>query len=136
MVLFKAPPWTWSGSLGDENQIRRLRERIDLLEEEVRQLRAIISPDASFEYEALKIRPVGRKMLAKLVNACPNVVSYETMAMQSYGREPMLKNTVTAHVMRLRRKLKVIGVEVKSSWGFGYYITKDDKARIEAAVAS
>lgn len=37
-------------------------------------------------------------------------------------------------ICKMRRKLKELGVEIKSSWGVGYYLTPEDKKKIESLI--
>lgn len=115
--------------------VRGLRERIEELEEEIRQLRADIVPTDDTFAGVLTRQQVA--LLKSIRNR--NVASYQyidqVLAGQGYsgrgdGEETeQLRSKVS--IYNLRQRLKPYGIEIKTWRGVGYYLDDKNKAKLK-----
>ncbi len=64
-----------------------------------------------------------------------SVATGEYLTTLLYGNDPnggpdTPQECIRLFVMRARRKLKPFGIEIKTAWGQGYYLTLADKQRV------
>jgi hypothetical protein len=117
------------------SEVQRLRERVEELEEELRQLRKDIAPtDDSFA-------GILTRQQVALLNSIRNrkVASYEyidqVLAGQGYsvrsdGQElEQLRSKVS--IYNLRKRLKPYGIKIKTWIRVGYYMEDEDKAKLK-----
>ena len=119
------------------NQTRLLRERIEELEEELRQIKEGICPPSN---------PFIGKMRMTLQLASLLWVLYKTPGVVTIGRLNVItreyghrkpgdgsntSNCTKVRITHLRHKLKRYGVKINNVWGVGYTINPEDKAKLK-----
>ena len=116
---------------------RRLQDRIEELEEEVRQLRELLAPALKFPPE-MRLSPMQERILSAIYARAPAVVAHERVAVAVYPDPDMAPetNSVAVQVSHLRRKLKPYGVEIKNRWGEGLYLDRASAAIIAGLLAA
>ena len=103
------------------NEISRLRNLVEVKEEEIRQLR-----DASkvhYDWPAeLGLTPMESRILTRLVNVAPGVITRERMSIFMHGISDTrtCDKTFDVHILRLRRKTEHLGVKINSRYNEGY----------------
>jgi DNA-binding response OmpR family regulator len=105
-----------------EEHNRQLRERVEELEEELRQVRSATAPHIEWQQLNLTVRE--RELLSILYTRSPNTVTKESL-------ETLMRVTrecVTAHVMKLRKK--IAPVPITTMWGAGYALPASSKASL------
>jgi hypothetical protein len=115
--------------------VRGLRERIEELEEEIRQLRADIAPTDDTFAGILTRQQVA--LLKSIRNR--NVASYQyidqVLAGQGYsGRgdgEETEKLRSKVSIYNLRKRLRPYGIEIKTWPNIGYYLDDENKAKLK-----
>jgi hypothetical protein len=121
--------------MNDADTIRKLRERIEELEEEIRHFRADIAPTDDTFAGILTRQQVA--LLKSIRNR--NVASYQyidqVLAGQGYsGRgdgEALEQLRSKVSIYNLRKRLKPYGIEIKTWRGIGYYLDDDNKAKLK-----
>jgi DNA-binding response OmpR family regulator len=119
----------------DSEIIRGLRERIEELEEEIRQLRAdMVQTDATF------MGVLTRQQIA-LLNGIYNrkVANYQYIdqvmaANGNFNRcdaKDLEKPRSKVAIHNLRKRLKPHGIEIKTWRGVGYYLDDENKAKLK-----
>jgi hypothetical protein len=119
----------------DADTIRKLRERIEELEEEIRQLRADIAPTDDTFAGVLTRQQVA--LLKSIRNR--NVASYQyvdqVLAGQgNFGRgdgEEAEKLRSKVSIYKLRKKLVPYGIKIKTWRSIGYYLDDENKAKLK-----
>ena len=121
--------------MSDAGTIRKLRERIETLEEEIRQFHED-SADIDFIFTGV----LSRQQLALLmaINKRPLApYSYLDHVTEDHGKynryEGAMHQTLRTKVAvwKLRKKLKPYGIEIKTWRGVGYYLDDDNKAKLK-----
>jgi DNA-binding response OmpR family regulator len=119
-----------------ENTICELRERIEELEEEVRQLREdMVQTNATFLHFLSKNQ---MKILMGIYSRPVADYAYlDRLTEQSdrYNRytdinHEALRNRVS--IWKLRQKMREYGIEIKTWRGIGYYLDDENKAKLKA----
>ena len=119
----------------DAGTIRQLRERIVELEEEVRQLRAEMVPtDATF----LGFLSKNETTLLMGIYSRP-VADYAyldriTEQGDRYNRYTDINHEslrARVSVWKLRKKMRMLGIEIKTWRGIGYYLDDENKAKLK-----
>jgi hypothetical protein len=119
----------------DANTIRELREQVEELKEELRQLRADIAPTDDTFAGVLTRQQVA--LLMSIQNR--KIASYpyidQVLAGQgNFGRgngeeTEQLRSKVS--IYNLRQRLKPYGIEIKTWRGVGYYLDDENKAKLK-----
>ena len=120
------------------DEINVLRNRIAELEEEIRQLRAdMAQTNAGFMHFLSKNQ---MKLLMGIYSR--KVADYAyldriTEDGDKYSRytdinHEALRNRVS--IWKLRQKMRQHGIEIKTSWGVGYYMDDENKAKLKALI--
>ena len=121
--------------MSDAGTIRKLRERIETLEEEIRQFHE----DAA-DIDSIFTGVLSRQQLALLmaINKRPLApYSYLDHVTEDHGKynryEGAMHQTLRTKVAvwTLRKKLKPYGIEIKTWRGVGYYLDDDNKAKLK-----
>ena len=121
--------------MSDAGTIRKLRERIETLEEEIRQFHE----DAA-DIDSIFTGVLSRQQLALLmaINKRPLApYSYLDHVTEDHGKynryEGAMHQTLRTKVAvwKLRKKLKPYGIEIKTWRGVGYYLDDDNKAKLK-----
>jgi hypothetical protein len=115
--------------------IRQLRERIDVLEEEMRQLRQDIVPVNnpflhmfSYQHSALLLGIYSKNLstYAFLDAICSNTGRINRGEGADYAR-----HRVKVALHKLKKKLRLHGIEVCTRRGLGYYLDDENRAKLE-----
>ncbi len=116
---------------------RQMQDRIEELEEEVRQLRELLAPPLKFPPE-MRLSPMQERILSAIYARAPNVVAHERVAVAVYPDPDMAPetNSVAVLVSILRRKLKPYGIEIKNRWGEGLYLDAASAAALSRLLAA
>ena len=121
--------------MSDADTIRKLRERIETLEEEIRQFHED-SADIDFIFTGV----LSRQQLALLmaINKRPLApYSYLDHVTEDHGKynryEGAMHQTLRTKVAvwKLRKKLKPYGIEIKTWRGVGYYLDDANKEKLK-----
>ena len=121
--------------MSDAGTIRKLRERIETLEEEIRQFH-----EDSADIDSIFTGVLSRQQLALLmaINKRPLApYSYLDHVTEDHGKynryEGAMHQTLRTKVAawKLRKKLKPYGIEIKTWRGVGYYLDDDNKAKLK-----
>ena len=121
--------------MSDAGTIRKLRERIETLEEEIRQFH-----EDSADIDSIFTGVLSRQQLALLmaINKRPLApYSYLDHVTEDHGKynryEGAMHQTLRTKVAvwKLRQKLKPYGIEIKTWRGVGYYLDDDNKAKLK-----
>ena len=119
--------------MSDAGTIQKLRERIETLEEEIRQFH-----EDSADIDSIFTGVLSRQQLALLmaINKRPlapySFLDHVTEDHGKYNRyEGAMHQTLRTKVAvwKLRQKLKPYGIEIKTWRGVGYYLDDDNKAK-------
>ena len=119
----------------DADTIRDLRERIVELEEEVRQLRADMVPtDATFlgflsKNETTLLMGIYKREIANYA-----YLDRITENPDKYNRYTDINHEslrARVSVWKLRKKMRMLGIEIKTWRGIGYYLDEENKAKLK-----
>jgi hypothetical protein len=119
----------------DTDTVRELRDRIAELEEEIRQLRAEMVPiDATFlgflsKNETTLLMGIYSRPIADYA-----YLDRITEQGDRYNRYTDVKHEdlrVRVSVWKLRKKMRMRGIEIKTWRGFGYYLDEENKAKLK-----
>jgi len=119
----------------DAETIRGLRERIEELEEEVRQLREdMVQTDATFmgiltRQEEIILRGIYSRKIAGYVYL--DQLTIESCRFGRYGEEVNMRLRCKVAIYKIRNKLKPYGIEIKTWRGIGYYLDDENKAKLK-----
>jgi DNA-binding response OmpR family regulator len=120
-----------------EHTIAQQRERIDELEEELRQhrdkLREALKPTVPIPVE-WKLRPQVRRLLAALYEAPDGFIPHERMRLAMGSAADDMGNIVNVQILNLRRAVKHLGITVMNRHGQGYVLPAESRAIIKAAL--
>lgn len=119
------------------DQLAALRDKIDELQEENRQLKAARAPVVVM-YEGLDATASELFLLAVLTRGgvCSQNYLIDRIAMLHPGEYSVISKTIDVHVCRLRKKLKVLAppIEINNKWGVGYWMDAANKALLAERV--
>lgn len=127
-------------AVSDADIIRSLRERIEILEEELRQFHE----DAT-HIDCIFNSVLSRQQLALLVAISKRSLasySYLDHVTEDYGKysryEGEMHQTLRTKVAvwKLRQRLKPYGIEIKTWRGVGYYLDDDNKAKLKTLMGT
>lgn len=114
---------------------RQLRDRIEELEEEVKQLKETLRPNITFPSE-WSLRPSGARLLAALYVAPSGYVSrdlaFKYLAFSDDSTAE--KDIVGSQVFYMRKRLGPFGIEIKTRWGLGFELPPASKVIVKAAL--
>jgi len=115
--------------------VRELRERIEELEEEIRQIRAdMLQTDATFagvltrQQITLLNGIYGRKVAS--YQAIDRIMAADGNFCRGSG-EDLEKLRSKVAIYNLRKKLTPYGIEIKTWRGIGYYLDDENKAKLK-----
>ena len=115
---------------------RHLRDELDCLREENRQLKALLIPE-KFEFYGLGLGPNQRKVLALLMARSPEPVSTEKMLQTVwFNNDEVNFKIVDVIVFQLRARLKPLGIQIVSLWKVGRYIDNENRKKLLELVES
>lgn len=116
--------------------IRSLRDRIDLLEEENRQLREAAEALISFP-RSWRLTEKEARFVSALMRSKTGAMSKEALMTALYGLEPDVEEKIIdVWACKLRKKLKTLGVavEIETVWGQGYRLSVESRATLQLAL--
>lgn len=121
---------------------RALRDRIEYLEEENRQLRERLASKDGDDFctrahRAFGLTKAEGRILAVLVRCGLAETSALYDALYGFNEldEPEKPNeAVRSHMKRMRRKLRPAGVEIETHYGFGFALGDEGRAAVRRAV--
>ncbi len=110
-------------------------EQIEMLQEEIRELRSIITPpDALQRLMGLGLTATQAAMVAALMRGA--VLSRHQLMTAMYPdvdeRYERESKNVDAQLAYLRKRLKPHGVTVGSHWGKGFYLPEESRANLKS----
>jgi DNA-binding response OmpR family regulator len=120
----------------DADTIKELRERIVELEEEVRQLRADMVPiDATFlgfltRNETTLLMGIYKREIANYAYLDRITENPDKYSRYTDINHESLRARVS--VWKLRKKMRMLGIEIKTWRGIGYYLDDENKAKLKA----
>lgn len=119
----------------EQRLIREQRERIDLLEEELRQAKDLARPVVMFP-AAWRLQPSEQRILFTLFQAPGGFATHERLfeAGRKWAEGESAMELVRVRVHSARPKLRPFGIEIKTRWGHGYELTAASRAIIKAAL--
>jgi hypothetical protein len=115
--------------------VRQLRERVEELEEEIRQLRAdMVQTDTHFmgiltRQESIVMRGILSRKIASYVYL--DQLTMESCRLGRYGEEVNMRVRCKVAIYKIRNKLKPYGIEIKTWIGVGYYLDDENKAKLK-----
>lgn len=115
-----------------DRKITQQRERIEELEEELRQLKTILVPPFTFPLE-WRLTATQRRLLIALYKT-PGCLTHTQCFTAMDSKAIQSDSLLNVQIMKLRRRLTPFGVVVKNHWGVGYEIPAASKVIIKAAI--
>ncbi len=109
-----------------------LRDRIGVLEEEVRQLKEANAPTVAWP-PSFKLRPTGKRMAARLLARAPMTVTRESLARLLLHEDLDIKN-VDVQICLMRKIFTPYGVRIANAYGEGYYLDKASAVRLRQLI--
>jgi len=120
-----------------DRTIFRQRERIEELEEEVRQLkiqiRDTLSPVTLFPL-SWGLTPTQERLLAALYRAAGSLTHEQCFAAIG-SRADDMRSLVAVQISKLREKIKPLGLKVVNRWAIGFEMPPESKAIVSASIA-
>jgi hypothetical protein len=115
--------------------VRQLRERIDLLEEQIRQLREDLVPVNnpfvhmfSRQHAALLLGIYSKRMATY---AYLDAINSETGRIGRGEGDDYARHRVKVAIFKLKKKLRLYGIEISTCRGLGYYLDDENKTKVE-----
>ena len=115
-------------------EVRALRERIAILEEENRQLRDLLAPDFAFPVHwGLSVQQTA--FLGALY-ARSGPVSYDALRAAVLGgvSEAKCESFISVLGYKTRKRVRPHGVEIRTIWAHGFALTAESRGVIAAAL--
>ena len=112
-------------------------EKIKELEEEIRQLKALLVPTQFLSI--VDGTPGERALLAALLRVAPQRISYEKLyeTITAYysrrGDVEIPRNILQQFKCRLKPRLAKMGTKIQTEFGFGFWISREDAERLKAS---
>jgi DNA-binding response OmpR family regulator len=116
-----------------DRTIAQQRERIECLEEELRQLRSSLAPVLMFPIE-WKLTATQQRLVAAFYKAPDGYLSHEQVFLASGSGAEEADNLVKVQIMHLRKKIAPLGLNIQKRWGLGYEMPPESRAIIGAAI--
>jgi DNA-binding response OmpR family regulator len=115
-----------------QRQNRELREQLEERDETIRQLREAASSGIAIPEWMPHLTATERLMLA--IFADGKVHSRENVMDRLYGdrTEAPISKIVDVYIIRLRRKLAPLGIQIETLWGQGWRLTPESIALMRA----
>lgn len=116
-----------------DRTIAEQRERIEYLEEELRQLRESLAPITLFPIE-WKLTATQTRLMAAFYKAHDGFLSHEQVFHASGSIAEEADTLVKVQIMHLRKRIAPLGMVIQKRWGLGYEITPETKGIIKNAL--
>jgi biotin operon repressor len=119
----------------DADTVRELRDRIAELEEEIRQLRTDMIPtDATFlgvlsKQELTILMGIYSRPIADYAYLDRITEQGDRYSRYTDINHELLRSRVS--VWKLRKKMRMLGIEIKTWRGIGYYLDDENKAKLK-----
>lgn len=117
------------------SEVQRLRERVEELEEELRQLRADIAPtDDSFAGILTRQQVALLKSIRNRKFASYDYIDQVLAGQGNIGRgdgEVLEQLRSKVSIYNLRKRLKPYGIKIKTWRGVGYYLDDENRAKLQ-----
>lgn len=115
--------------------VRELRKRIDLLEEELRQLREDLVPVKnpfwhlfSYQHSALLLGIYSKRLATY---AFLDAICSQSGHINRGEGDDYARRRVKVAIFKLKKKLREHGIEVCTRRGLGYYLDDENRAKLE-----
>ena len=122
-------------SLTDDSLMRQLRKRIDVLEEELRQLREDLVPANnpflhlfSYQHSALLLGIYSKRLATY---AFLDAICSRSGHISRNDGEDYARHRVKVALHKLKKKLREHGIEVCTRRGLGYYLDDENRTKLE-----
>jgi DNA-binding response OmpR family regulator len=115
----------------EQRTIARQRERIDELEEELRQTRDNLAPVAVLFPARWGLTPTQQRALAAFCKAPNGFLSHEQLFIAIGSKATEADNLIKVQIMLLRKAVQKLGIKIITRRGDGYEITPESKAFIK-----
>jgi len=112
--------------MSDVATITRMRERIETLEEENRQLKASVIPDASSQTWRLGLTKTQSAMFERLEKSEMATREALLSVIEQTTGQPSNPKSLDTMIHYMRRRLKGSGHQIRTVWGVGYRLTGKD----------
>ena len=111
------------------------RERIEELEEEVRQLRELLAPTVALP-ASLGLSQSARKVLGALLARSPRTVKKDALMHALYFNidDAPEQKIIDVFIHKIRKALRPLGVEIGTDWGIGYFIDAKSAAALHGLI--
>lgn len=116
------------------------REQIELLQEHVLQLRAMLGLEISRERRvqliaAFRLTPHEATLLGVLLNSRLLSKDLALHALVDPGSDDYPEEKILdVYICKLRKRLKPHGIEIRTFWAEGYHLAPAERAKIEAVL--
>lgn len=111
-----------------------LYEQNDYLKEEVRQLRAMLAPAEFPIPREWGLTRCEAKLLGSLYSSKDGFRAHDALLESCLNTESD-PNVIKVRISHIRRKLKPLGIEIKTVWGEGYSLSEESKLLIARAIS-
>ena len=120
------------------DEVARLRNQLEDANAEIAYLKIELrAPDAGDQMRrALRLSTQQHRLLSAIVKVSPVTVSNERLLHSMGGRTEPDHQLLKVVLHNVRKKLKPIGVTISTVWGIGVFMSREDKARLDAFVES
>ncbi|NEI60938.1 helix-turn-helix domain-containing protein [Rhizobium leguminosarum] len=116
----------------DDDLLDLQRDRIEFLEERIRQLEEALMPSSVMVPVEYQLTSLESRVFAHLASREFGTKQSIMMALYSdRAEEPEIK-IVDVFVCKMRRKLRPFGVKIETIWGLGYRLAKPDVTEVAA----
>lgn len=115
-----------------DRTIARQRDRIEILEEENRQLRKVIVPVVCFPL-GWKLTGSQHKLLSALIRV-PGCLTLDQCWSALETDVDHSESLLNVQIMKLRRKVAPIGIKIVNRWGIGYELDASSREIVKAAL--
>lgn len=115
-------------------ELADLRDRVDDLEETVRQLQAAMTPIAAYPV-SWRLTALESRLLHVLARAKGGALSKERLLVCLYGFEVDVEiKIIDVLICKIRSKVRAYGISIKTYWGQGYGLTLESLPVIRESV--
>ncbi len=118
------------------SEVEMLRDRVEELEETVRQLREVLGADGFAFPPSWKLSPQETALLRSLYKSTDGFRTHDQLAYAIQRKEIVSQDHLKTVEHYVRKKVKPLGIEIATVWGKGVRLTGDSKAIIDRALAA
>lgn len=106
----------------------------EMLREQVRQLKQALTGDLRWPIEWRLTRVETIVLGVLMTRARPGHAAF-WCALYADSEDPPDAKVLDVHVCKLRRKLKPLGILIRTEWGMGWHLPAADRARLRKIAA-